>query len=132
LGEIFLHSSDAIFVWVRRCSTSPIADPPGPRRGPSALSHLIRFEDYVQGQVREFMDSLRSEDLERLVPIRHDSSKEYDYSIPVRDVLLHLVEEELQHRGEINALLWQSEIEAPVYDWIDWARELSRLQPTRS
>ncbi len=76
------------------------------------------------------MDSLRAEDLDRPVRIRADRSKEYDYDIPVRDVLWHLVEEELQHRGELNALLWQIDVDAPVYDWIDWAGELGRsLRP---
>ncbi len=32
----------------------------------------------------------------------------------VRAMLLHLVEEELQHRGEMNALLWQIDVDPPV------------------
>jgi len=36
------------------------------------------------------------------------------FRIPVRHMLLHMVEEELQHRGEMNALLWQIDIDPPV------------------
>jgi uncharacterized damage-inducible protein DinB len=32
----------------------------------------------------------------------------------VRTMLLHMVEEELQHRGEMNALLWQMDVDPPV------------------
>jgi uncharacterized damage-inducible protein DinB len=32
----------------------------------------------------------------------------------VRDMLLHMVEEELQHRGEMNALPWQFDVDPPV------------------
>jgi uncharacterized damage-inducible protein DinB len=49
-----------------------------------------------------------------------------DRTETVREMLLHMVEEELQHRGEINALLWQMDIEPPITDWIDWKREIQK------
>lgn len=36
------------------------------------------------------------------------------FRIPVRTMLLHMAEEELQHRGEMNALLWQLDVDPPV------------------
>jgi uncharacterized damage-inducible protein DinB len=36
------------------------------------------------------------------------------FRISVRNMLLHMVEEELQHRGEMNALLWQIDVDPPV------------------
>lgn len=36
------------------------------------------------------------------------------FRISVRTMLLHMVEEELQHRGEMNALLWQIDVDPPV------------------
>lgn len=35
--------------------------------------------------------------------------------VTLREMLVHLVEEELQHKGELNALLWQIDIDAPVH-----------------
>ena len=46
----------------------------------------------------------------------------------MRDALWHLVEEELQHRGEINALLWQIDVDAPIVNWIDWAHMVRRIK----
>jgi len=36
------------------------------------------------------------------------------FQIRVRTMLLHMAEEELQHRGEMNALLWQMDVDPPV------------------
>jgi uncharacterized damage-inducible protein DinB len=37
--------------------------------------------------------------------------------ITVEDVLIHIFEEEVHHRGEIIALLWQMNIEPPLMGW---------------
>lgn len=34
--------------------------------------------------------------------------------VPLRVLLLHMAEEELQHRGEVNALLCQSGVDPPI------------------
>jgi uncharacterized damage-inducible protein DinB len=36
-----------------------------------------------------------------------------------------MVEEELQHRGEINALFWQLGIDPPITEYMDWAKAKS-------
>jgi uncharacterized damage-inducible protein DinB len=36
------------------------------------------------------------------------------FRMSTRTMLLHMMEEELQHRGEMNALLWQMDIDPPV------------------
>jgi uncharacterized damage-inducible protein DinB len=41
------------------------------------------------------------------------------FRISVRRMLLHMVEEELQHRGEMNALLWQMDVDPPVTGFDD-------------
>jgi|SRR5580698_6312506 uncharacterized damage-inducible protein DinB len=41
------------------------------------------------------------------------------FRISVREMLLHMMEEELQHRGEMNALLWQIDIDPPVTGYDD-------------
>ena len=41
------------------------------------------------------------------------------FRLSARTMLLHLIEEELQHRGEMNALLWQMDIDPPVTGFDD-------------
>ena len=42
------------------------------------------------------------------------------FRIPARTMLLHMAEEELQHRGEMNALLWQLGVDPPVTGFDDF------------
>ena len=41
------------------------------------------------------------------------------FRISVRKMLIHMAEEELQHRGEMNALLWQVDVDPPVTGYDD-------------
>jgi len=41
------------------------------------------------------------------------------FEVSVRTMLIHMVEEELQHRGEMNALLWQLDVDPPVTGFDD-------------
>jgi len=41
------------------------------------------------------------------------------FTVSTRMMLIHMIEEELQHRGELNALLWQLDIDPPVTGFDD-------------
>jgi uncharacterized damage-inducible protein DinB len=60
------------------------------------------------------------------------NGKPFEMRVNLRTIIWHMVEEELQRRGELNALLWQIGVEAPVYDWIEWDHEVGRIQDPRS
>jgi uncharacterized damage-inducible protein DinB len=64
----------------------------------------------VQREIDKVLRRLRERDLERkfTLPIQRKET------VTLRILLLHMAEEELQHRGEMNALLWQLGKEAPV------------------
>ena len=40
-----------------------------------------------------------------------------------RDVLLHIMTEELHHRGEIIAILWQQDLQPPDMGWLSVMRK---------
>ena len=40
--------------------------------------------------------------------------------IDLRQMLLHMIEEELQHIGEMNDLFWQMNINPPITEYMDW------------
>jgi uncharacterized damage-inducible protein DinB len=42
---------------------------------------------------------------------------EESIEVTTEDVLIHVVEEEIHHRGELIALLWQIGIEPPLMGW---------------
>jgi uncharacterized damage-inducible protein DinB len=87
---------------------------------PPSLEEVQRFEREVDAAVREYFRRLSEKDLDRKYSAPKPAGYSREIEITVRDTLLHLLEEEIQHRGEMNALLWQLDVEPPVLDWIDW------------
>ena len=121
LLDIFEHVLGAYFYWIRGASTDnptlPQVNPPpeGDSSAPTTLDLVSKEEEQIQSMVKEFLDGLVEEDLEKTFLIRHR-----DHKVSVRAMLWHLVEEELQHRGELNALLWQIDVDPPIFGWDDW------------
>ncbi len=110
LADIFLHVLDAYRWWFRSVyqnDTSWKDYPLGIRLSRAQARKEERATDrLVQGILR----GLRPRDLSRTLPIPGSRGRR----IAVRVLLLHMAEEELQHRGELNALLWQDDVEPPV------------------
>ena len=90
---------------------------------PQTLDDLRGFSNLVDGFVDEFFARLKDEDLNRtfLVP-KHPPWWDEDFSTSFRGTLLHVIEHELQHRGELNALLWQIDVEPPIMDWDEFEK----------
>src|SRR5580658_1211300 len=128
LLDILAHSQGALYFWIRNSSPDAFP-PPEPETGePPTLAQLKEFETYLQAQIQRFLGALTETDLPRTIPRAKGRGSDHDCNIPEREVLWHLVEEELQHLGELNALLWQIDVEAPVYSWIRWAHDVGRIK----
>lgn len=70
--------------------------------------------------ILDFVQNLRPQDLGRWIERPRDGEP---LKFKVENMLWHLIEEELQHRGELNALLWQADIDPPITGWGAWKRE---------
>ncbi len=124
---IIEHTGWAYSSWIVRASKGEprlpqVGSGPDPGPGPNpSLEEIVRFEDEIQVLLDQFLNGLVDNDLELtfLVP-RELPWFPNEYRLSIRDMLWHLVEEDLQHRGELNALLWQIDIDPPIFDWIDW------------
>jgi uncharacterized damage-inducible protein DinB len=129
LVNIFEHTLGAYYFWFSSISKGndglpwfgPIQDT---SENPS-VEEIARFERELQTQVDLFLDGLVEGDLQRAFPFPKAVASHYsEPTVSVRDALWHLVEEELQHRGELNALLWQIDADAPIFSWITWVEGL--------
>jgi len=76
-------------------------------RGNTAIDQLRQRERELDRRVMNSIDSLSEEDLHRKV---------MEGAFELRDLLNHMVEEELQHRGELNAIFWQMNMNPPISD----------------
>ncbi len=128
LLDILAHSSGALYFWIKNCSPEAFP-PPEPEIGePPSLAEVRAFETYLESHVQRFAAALTETDLQRTIARPKGRGSDHDCNIPIREVLWHLVEEELQHLGELNALLWQIDVDAPIYSWIRWAHDVGRIK----
>lgn len=132
LLDIFAHSQSALYFWMKSCAKFEFPPQEGDPNAPPSVAALRTDETYVQTQIQRIMAELSEADLNRTVFREEGRGSPHDCNIPIREVLWHLVEEELQHRGELNALLWQIDAEAPVLSWIDWGHAVGRIQHART
>jgi uncharacterized damage-inducible protein DinB len=136
LFEIYLHVLDAYRWWFRYVYQDRVREYP-----------LVRFRLRVRSmkgaqralaqttrEIHRFVSRLKARDLDtviefsapannstpaKLVPYP-ESTRWRRERITMRAMLWHMVEEELQHRGEMNALLWRHGIEPPVMGIHEW------------
>jgi uncharacterized damage-inducible protein DinB len=117
--DILGHSMGGTETWIVRMSPltgEPLKNYEGP--DPVTLEDLREYQRFVEKQVDVFFSRLTEKDLDRtfLVP-KLPPWWDEDFTAGVRATILHVVEHELQHRGELNALLWQIDVEPPILDW---------------
>lgn len=117
LVDIYLHVLDAYRLWfdeIYAGGETPSWYPIGQR---FTLAEARRETRAIDGRVRRILASLRPDDLRRrfALPKRWDAPR----PIVLRELLVHMIEEELQHRGELNALLWQAGRNPPVTGFDD-------------
>ena len=96
-----------------------------------SVSEVSALEAEVDDYMDDFMQRLSAEDLKK--SFQYTVGKGKSKKVRTRilgDMLWHMIEEELQHRGELNALLWQDDIEPPVTSWFEW-KESERRKAAR-
>ncbi len=96
-----------------------------------SVAKVKQIEKEVDSHIDIILQKLRAEDLNRSFQYTLGTGK--NKSVRTRnvgDMLWHLIEEELQHRGELNALLWQDDIEPPVTSWFKWKKALEKKRET--
>lgn len=115
--DIFMHVLDAYRLWfdeVYARGATPDWYPLGRRY---TLAEARREMRGVDRRVLRVLGSLQPGDLDRrfALPKRWRTRNR----IVLRELLVHMMEEELQHRGEMNALLWQAGRNPPVTGFDD-------------
>ena len=127
LLDIFLHVLDAYRWWFRFVYNDDVRRYPANRlRGSTrSLSQAHRAMAQTTKDVFRFVNRLTARDLDRVIVFRAPANDTWTLwrreRVTLRAMLWHMVEEELQHRGEMNALLWRHGIEPPVTEFHVWS-----------
>lgn len=115
LVDIFVHVLDAYRWWFLYVYIDRMSEWKRLREAKRCSKKEVTEEEQkIDSYVMNFVNSLRPKDL--YSPMRNQTGKG---TIELRKMLLHMVEEELQHRGELNALLWQMNVEPPITHFQD-------------
>jgi uncharacterized damage-inducible protein DinB len=115
LVDIFLHVLDVYRFWFQKLYLEEANVPEFPLGVRLSEAQVRREERTIDRMVRGVLADISESDLRRRLTVPWQREKP-----TLRVVLIHLVEEELQHRGEMNALLWQMDIDPPVEGfWAD-------------
>ena len=80
-----------------------------------SLEQVKTYMEHVENRTHEYLKTLTPEKLEHSFTIKNDDGK--TVKVTAEDILIHVFEEEVHHRGELIALLWQMGIDPPSMGW---------------
>lgn len=75
------------------------------------LKEIGDYMQHVENRMNKYIKSLSPEDLKKKYRGRKEGS---DETVTAEDLLVHVFEEEVHHRGELIALFWQIGIKPPL------------------
>jgi len=81
----------------------------------TSLQQVKAYMEHVEKRMHTYLKSLPTEKLQKTYVLKDDSGK--TRRVTAEDILIHVFEEEIHHRGELNALLWQMGIDPPPMGW---------------
>jgi uncharacterized damage-inducible protein DinB len=123
--DILAHTLDAYMSWLTTYEGKSWDGSMRLRGKVRSVKELRDEEKRVDSTVMNFVEGLNASDLDKTFETSDNGHK---WQNTLRQMLWHMVEEELQHRGELNALLWQIDVDAPIFDWMDWKLELGEIK----
>jgi uncharacterized damage-inducible protein DinB len=114
LRNIFIHTLGAIDYWLDFLQKENM-------RSHKKFDEYQTFQDvkaymeHVETRMQDYFNTLPIGGLENKYTVTNDANETIE--ITAEDVLIHVFEEEVHHRGELIALLWQMGIEPPLMGW---------------
>jgi uncharacterized damage-inducible protein DinB len=122
IQDIFLHILDNNVWWLESVPRNQQESHRGVK-GRLSESEIRRQVRRIARFSRKLAESLTPSRLDRRFVVRgvQGNGKPYEISMNLRTIIWHMVEEELQHRGEMNALFWQMNVDAPTRAWFSSA-----------
>jgi uncharacterized damage-inducible protein DinB len=114
LRNIFIHTLGAVDHWLDFL----LAEQLRTKRDYDdyrAVEEIQTYMGHVEARMRTYMASLTPGGLQKEYQVTNDLGEAT--RVTAEDILIHVFEEEVHHRGELIALLWQMGIEPPLMGW---------------
>ena len=110
IRNIFIHTLNATDYWLDflqkedQCSKRKFEEY-------KTLKEIGAYMELVENRMNKYLKSLSPEDLKKKYSGRRNGKLE---TVTAEDILVHVFEEEVHHRGELIALFWQMGVKPPV------------------
>ena len=118
LRNIYLHSVVCVDGFVNNILQG---NPSFPRINNDDYDSIEKIREYVEqveSKANEYLSKITQEELSRKIELkRRDGSTSI---VTVEDFLVNLFQEEMHHRGELMALLWQIDVSPPHMGWTQY------------
>jgi uncharacterized damage-inducible protein DinB len=123
LRNVFLHSLEAEHGLLRSLSATGGWPRHDYDRDFQDAEAMRKYMDEVEAESRTYLTTLGPGDLDKIIPYGRNKSR-----VRVEDVLMHVVEEEIHHRGELICLMWQIDSEPPYISYTAYLVETKKVQ----
>jgi uncharacterized damage-inducible protein DinB len=112
IRDIFVHSLQAEQFWIRllsRKNAEGVFDTPFSKF--VSINTIQEYADEVEAETNEYLKTLTDEKLQSVFEFKGWDGKTNRNKI--EDILMHVIEEEIHHRGELLCIYWQNDIKPP-------------------
>ena len=75
---------------------------------------IEEYNSKITSKVDKYLSSIRQEDLD--IKVYRANNDDIRRISRIKDVLIHIITEEIHHRGEMIGILWQMNIQPPDID----------------
>ena len=122
IRDIFVHSLQAEQFWIRRLSgksTEGIYNTPFSKF--SNINTIQEYADKVETETNEYLKTLTDEKLQSVFEFKGWDGKTNRNRI--ENILMHVIEEEIHHRGELLCIYWQNDIKPPYTSYMAYTSQ---------
>jgi uncharacterized damage-inducible protein DinB len=125
IRDIFIHSLQAEQAWIRRLDGKSIEGIYAtPFTKYSDIKSIQEYADKVEAETNEYLEKLTNQKLQSVFEYKgRDGNINRNVT---EDVLMHVIEEEIHHRGEILCIYWQHDIQPPYIGYTAYKGQTTR------
>ena len=80
-----------------------------------SIDEIREYMERVEKRMHDYIDTISDDRLKGKFTLKTDEGDTVE--VTAEDILTHVFEEEIHHRGEIIALLWRMNVEPPQMGW---------------
>ena len=125
IRDVFVHSLQAEHFWIRRLSGNSTEGIYGAQFTKyTDVNSIQEYANKVEAETNEYLKKLTDRELQNVFEYKgRDGNINRNET---EDVLMHVIEEEIHHRGEILCIYWQHDIQPPYISYMTYKGQTTR------